>query len=200
MNIHLLRSPELNHETYRNVLHLLQQFRGPMKFIECEEEVLRYTDDGEVTWVDKESFETSKVVPSYSIIESKFTFPFREKTKSWSQIFSECDEYRQQKRVSDKDIVVLLTDISNEYNWFGGVSPSMKNYFVHTSNWEYFFGSSIDIRFPIAYEVIIWVMRYFMFSSNDDIMKNTHQDPIGCIMDFCKEKPQIILKMRTADV
>lgn len=96
--------------------------------------------------------------------------------------------------------MVLLTDISNEYNWFGGVSPSMKNYFVQTSNWEYFFGSSIDIRFPIAYEVIIWVIRYFMFSSNDDIMKNTHRKPIGCIMDFCKEKPQIILKMRTADV
>jgi hypothetical protein len=76
----------------------------------------------------------------------------------------------------------------------------MKNYFVQTSNWGHFFGYSIDIRFPIAYEVIIWVMRYYMFSKREDIWESVHKKPIGCIMDFCEDKSQIILKMRTADV
>lgn len=34
MNVHLLRSPELNTETYQNVMHLLQKFSGPLRFIE----------------------------------------------------------------------------------------------------------------------------------------------------------------------
>lgn len=205
MNIHLLRSPELNQDTYRNVLHLLQQFRGPMHFLECEEEILQYNpNEEEKVWQDRKDFEKSKtmhcmqsenVISEYSIM-----FPYKEKTKTWNQLFSECNEYRNKKKISENDIVVLLTDIGNEPNWFGGVSPSMKNYFIQTSNWEHFFGTGIDCRFPIAYELIIWVMRYYMFQTNEDIMKNIHQNPIGCIMDFCQEKSQIILKMRTADV
>ena len=205
MNIHLLRSPELKKETYRNVLHLLQQFPGPMNFIECEEDILQYSEvDEEREWENKGDFETLQEMENSNIINlksiSKIKFPYVEKVKTWKQLFSECDAYRVQKRISEDDIVVLLTDVSNELNWFGSISPSMKNYFVQTSNWEHYFGTNIDIRFPIAYEVIIWVMRYFMFSSNQDILNNIHKEPIGCIMDFCQDKPQIILKMRTADV
>jgi len=43
-------------------------------------------------------------------------------------------------------------------------------------------------------------MRYFMFENRDDLKEGVHHKPIGCIMDFCKDKSQIILKMRTADV
>jgi hypothetical protein len=43
-------------------------------------------------------------------------------------------------------------------------------------------------------------MRYYMFATNEAIMENIHETPRGCIMDFCQEKSQIILKMRTADV
>lgn len=204
MNIHLLRSPELQEETYRNVLHLLQRFRGPFNFLECEEEILQFAEyEEEVEWEDRKVFETSKEMPaSYSHMQksiSRIELRYREKVKTWKQLFAECDTYRARKRISSNDIVVLLTDVSNDLNWFGGVSPSMKNYFIQTSNWQHFFGTSIDIRFPIAYEVIIWIMRYFMFSSNEDIIRNIHQEPIGCIMDFCQEKKQIILKMRTAD-
>ena len=164
MNIHLIRSPELKEETYRNVLNLLQQFRGPMHFLECEEEVLQYSpDEEERVWENSKKFEKLKHIQFSSLTteasEHQINFPFRERTKTWKQLFSECDTYRSKKKISENDIVVLLTDIGNEPNWFGGVSASMKNYFIQTSNWDHFFGSSIDIRFPIAYEVIIWVMR-----------------------------------------
>lgn len=205
MNIHLLRSPELKEETYRNVLQLLQQFRGPLHFLECEAENLTFdTKTNNTVWKTQKEFETTNEV-FFEMLESnskynKIEFPFLEKTKTWEQLFEDCDNFRKVKNLSENDIVVLLTDIGNDKNWFGSVSPSMKNYFIHTSNWEHFFGNSIDIRFPIAYEVIIWVMRYFMFSSREDILENVHKKAIGCIMDFCQEKSQIILKMRTADV
>ena len=205
MKIHLVRSPELNKETYINVLQLLQQFPGPMSFVACEENLLVFNDDTEeILWQQKEDFEKMQLL---SIKESKssffstpkISFPFKEKKKTWEQLFAECDAYRNLKAIPDEDIVVLLTDVGNEPNWFGSVSPSMTNYFVQTSNWEHFFGNNIDIRFPIAYEVIIWVIRFFMFENRNKIDEGRHDKPIGCIMDFCQDKSQIILKMRTAD-
>ncbi|QBN17257.1 hypothetical protein [Flavobacterium nackdongense] len=205
MNIHLLRSPELNEETYRNVLHLLQQFRGPLHFQECEEEVLsKDYEEEEREWtnqIDFEKLNPSQLMYSQLVVsENSINFPYKEKTKTWDQLFVVCDKYRSKKKIDKNDIVVLLTDVGNKPNWFGGVSPNMKNYFVQTSNWEHFFGTTIDIRFPIAYEVIIWVMRFYMFPSTEAIMENIHKTPMGCIMDFCQDKSQIILKMRTADV
>ena len=209
MNVHLLRSPELNSETYQNVLQLLQQYNGPMSFIACEEEIIESDNEIETrVWSDKNDFEKSKEIPisqnsNQRIIQLKLPeirFPFKEKNKTWEQLFIDCDIYRDTKRIPKDDIVILLTDIGNDINWFGGVSESMKNFFVQTSNWTHYFGHSIDIRFPIAYEVIIWVMRYYMFSNREDIWKGVHKKSIGCVMDFCEDKSQIILKMRTADV
>lgn len=206
MELHLLRSPELNQETYRNVLQLLQNFQGPIKFIACEKDIIEDTfQTNERIWKEKKDFErlgTIKFSLSESNIENskEIQFPFKERVKSWKQLFEECDKYRKTKQINENDLVVLLTDVSNELNWFGGVSPNMKNYFIQTSNWEHFFGNTIDIRFPIAYEIIIWAMRYFMFEDNKSIMNGVHKQPIGCIMDFCEDKSQIIIKMRTADV
>ena len=205
MNVHLLRSPELEKETYRNVLQLLQQFPGPIHFIASEENLSDFsTEEDTRTWDNREDFEKLKKLPSMDcrrvFSTSEIEFPYFEKTKTWEQLFAECDHYRQVNSIPQVDIVVLLTDIANDINWFGGVSPSMKNYFVQTSNWDHFFGNTIDIRYPIAYEVIIWIMRYYMFADNDAVWRGIHQESIGCIMDFCGEKSKIILKMRTADV
>ena len=204
MKIHLVRSPELDEITYSNVLQLLQQYRGPLQFISSENEMGFYIDESEEkTYLEKEEFEHKSMVLSsklMSIRESKISFPFREKVKTWKQLFKECDRYRQLKNIPTNEIVVLLTDIGNDKNWFGATSPSMKNYFIQTSNWSHYFGNGIDTRFPIAYEVIIWVMRFYMFPDNESVFRNIHKNPIGCIMDFCQDKAQIILKMRTADV
>jgi hypothetical protein len=205
MNIHLLRSPELNKETYRNVVYLLQQFQGPIHFIASEENLSDISSEEEnKLWESTENTEKSNNPSSINFEKntsiSEFKIPNILKTKTWEQLFAECDNFRQVNSIPKEDIVVLLTNISNDINWFGGVSFSMKNYFIHTSNWEQYFGNDIDIRFPIAYEVIVWVMRYYMFANNQEIWIGVHEEAIGCIMDFCEEKKQIILKMRTADV
>lgn len=209
MNVHLLRSPELNKETYLNVLYLLQQFNGPIQFIACEDDVVEFDNETEIrTWNNKKEFEKAQKTPLNNIASQNkslfklpdIIFPYKEKKKTWDQLFSECDKYRNSKSLPQDDFVVLLTDVGNDINWFGGVSESMKNYFVQTSNWPYFFGYSIDIRFPIAYEVISWVMRFYMFPNREAIWEGVHGKAIGCIMDLCEDKSLIILKMRTADV
>ena len=105
MNIHLLRSPELKEETYRNVLHLLQQFRRPMHFLECEEEILSYNSLGEEReWENIKDFETSQEIQiNYSHsneTKSNIVFPYIEKTKTWSQLFLECQQYRSIKKIA----------------------------------------------------------------------------------------------------
>jgi hypothetical protein len=39
-----------------------------------------------------------------------------------------------------------------------------------------------------------------MYDTHEELLKNSHQRARGCVMDFCEEKEDIILKMRTGDV
>ncbi|MBK7967345.1 MAG: hypothetical protein IPK10_20085 [Bacteroidetes bacterium] len=39
-----------------------------------------------------------------------------------------------------------------------------------------------------------------MFKSNEEMAENYHPTSIGCLMDFCRDKREVSLKMRTADI
>jgi hypothetical protein len=209
MKIHLLRSPELKEETYRNVFNLLTQFRGSFQFIPSELE-----SDFEDIEVDYRSPTFSKRFEAFKrnhphraekkertlFDEFRNEFETKKNYKTWEQLFGECETYRKKYGIPNDELVILLTNFGNEENWFGAVSPSMKNYFIQTSQWDYFFGSEMDIRFPIAYEVVSWVLRYLMFDTDKEIINNIHFQSIGCFMDFCEDKSEITIKMRTADV
>jgi hypothetical protein len=127
-------------------------------------------------------------------------FPSTEKQATWDDLFFNCEKYRKTYRIPENDLVILLTDISNDKNWFGSVDQKMRNIFIQTSNWAHFFGSEIDSRFPIAYEVVVWILRIMMFRNRYEITQFLHMQPRGCMMDFCERKDQIVLKMRTADI
>ena len=200
MKIHLVRSPELKIETFHNVVNILHQYPGPLKFLAIEDGGIIPSSSQTRTWDNDEDFKRKELHDEvkFSLAEP-ILFPFNENMRTWEQLFEHCELYRAKNRVSTHDLVVLLTDDNNDKNWFGGVAPNMKDYFIQTSNWEAYFGD-VDIRFPIAYEVIVWVMRYYMFANNQAVYNGVHHTPFGCIMDFCQNKSQISLKMRTADV
>jgi hypothetical protein len=118
----------------------------------------------------------------------------------WEDFFEECSIARREYKIQENDLVFLITDRRNYLNWFGGVSPSRTNYFVQSSHWNLFFGADLDKRFPVAYEIAIWLIRYLMFDRREDILEATHKQPRGCANDFCQDKQEIILKMRTGDL
>ncbi len=205
--MYLLRSPELDVETYRNVLHLLRQFRGPVQFLETEADAVATDDDPPslIVWKGRKKFERMRLHEScqpsgYAAMKNEIVFPFEEPVKSWDELFLLCTKFRVSSSVPAEDLVMLLTDVANDMNWFGGVSPGKKDFFIHTAHWEHFFGQGVDIRFPIAYEVAVWVQRYVMFDNPREMLQNIHVQPLGCINDFCRDKSQIVLKMRTADM
>jgi hypothetical protein len=118
---------------------------------------------------------------------------------SWEEIFSICNRYRKRKKVNSNDIVILLTDEGNELNWFSGFDSENKgNYFIHASIWDLYTGG--DPRYPVAYQVVTLLLKHLMFENGQDASKAYHKITRGCMMDFCEEKKQISIKMRTADI
>ena len=211
--VHLIRSDEFQEEDFSQVVNLLKQFNGPIEFISAETKYLQSAPPV-LLWRSKLEFEKkttpqfssdlNQISPIYPMFESKpkqsIVFPVEVPSLSWDTLFAACNHYRGKHQIPEKDLVILLTDFSNDKNWFAGIDATMKNYFIQTSNWHHFLGNSIDSRFPVAYEIVIWLLRSQMFQNRQEIMDGVHKGSSGCMMDFCENKKDIILKMRTADI
>lgn len=205
MKVHLVRSKEYSAHSFQSVLQLLNQFSGPVQFLASESES-EITNAIAVDIADKETFERKERPPmsfyeeSYSreMPKMKIEFPYKTKQTTWENLFEKCHEYRRQNKIPQTELVILLTDISNEHNWFGSIDSDMKSIFIHTSDWHYYF-DGLHERFPIAYEIISWIFRTIMFDNRLEIKTSMHNESRGCLMDFCEDKKQIVFKMRTAD-
>lgn len=204
MKVHLIRSQGYSVEDFNNVLNLLNKHRGSIEFVPSEPVVLPQTERTE-RYDTKKDFETITRAyysenTEFRSYEKKISFPYETKALTWDQLFDVCYKFRRRNSISSEDHVILLNDIQNEKNWFASADHSMKNIFIQTNDWDWYFGSSIDDRFPIAYEIAAWLLRAMMFRSPLEVIENVHHEPRGCMMDFCEDKTQIILKMRTGDL
>jgi hypothetical protein len=96
-------------------------------------------------------------------------------------------------------IVILLTEHANHQNWFVGYDPNLRgNYFIHTDGWDHF--TSGDPRYPICYHIASTLLKHAMFDNPQEMGNYMHYESKGCIMDFCQNKTEVMLKLRTADV
>lgn len=199
MKVHLLRSKELNIEKFGNVLNLLKQFKGPCDFISEEPEPVQC--DLQNLQPESELEVKLKLQPTETTEDNLMdTSPYSGRTLTWDTFFSICANYRIEKNLPAEDHLFLLTDFGNNLNWFAAVGPSKRDYFIHASGWSNYFGAQVDERFPIAYEVVIWLIRHLMSDDYEGILHSVHRETRGCGNDFCQNKREIILKMRTADL
>ena len=123
-----------------------------------------------------------------------------EPIKHWDEFFKICDQFRSNKKIHDNDYVFLLTEHQNQEDYFGWTDEKLGNYFIQTSGWNRYFESQVNKHFPISYEVVAWILRSLMYDTQEELLKNAHIRARGCVMDYCDEKEDIILKMRTGDV
>jgi hypothetical protein len=201
IRIHLLRSAEYEQAKFDDVLHLLQSFPGCMSFLAGAEPIefsggLPSKGDPyqkKMPPVPVPAFSGGHV--SYSLKKS-----YREKkTITWKKIFESLTSYRIRHDIGNQEFLVLLTEHNNDYNWFSAGNPStQRDFFVQTEHWEYFSGS--DQRYPVAYQTVSGVLKQLVFTSFSDLMAHWHNEPRGCMLDFCAEKVQISLKLRTGDI
>ncbi len=203
MTIHLIKSEELSTEIFTAVYDLLTSVDGTLQF-KCNPESIIHFHHDELYrrfFPDEEEFTKMHPPPMYSMSRSRFniSFPTEVTTASWSTLFGKCEDYRKSRGIPKDDMVLLLTDIGNKYNWFATLDQEAPNNgFIHTADWEMFL--SCHRQFPIAYEVIALLMHRFSFDARKPIFDQAHKRAIGCVNDLCIEKKEIILKMRTADV
>ncbi|MFM7813835.1 MAG: hypothetical protein ACKO66_04895, partial [Flavobacteriales bacterium] len=215
IKVHVISNINTDPEVYSNLRNILQSHAGPVQYYFPNEQTETQEEGEDKEFSDSKKFSikwqrtflaapvdgsvSCKLFESDPPIET-YSFPFTKKVHTWTNLFSECDIYRKRAKIPAEDHVILLTPEYNDSNWFGGADERGNNYFVHSVGWNFYLGGSAAPQFPIAYECAVWILRRFMFRSLQDAAMHFHKEPIGCMMDFCEDKKDISIKLRTADV
>jgi hypothetical protein len=197
MKINLFRSDDCAPEVLEDVYNLLNTFNGPMKFV-MKPETTAFADFVPPAEDPYKKVLYEGVVQEFASIRFEDRY-FQRKTLAWNNIFLKCESLRKQHDIGRDEFVILLTSHNNDLNWFSAGNPlGPRDHFVHTEDWDFFVGS--DRRFPIAYQIASGVLKKFVFKNYDDLDAHWHQKPIGCMLDFCQNKQEIVLKVRTGDI
>lgn len=193
MNIHLICTPEYSEPQVKEVQELLSIQGAPLQI-----SVPDFTFDKtqfpflqkprRMYWGDGFSYDVSELVYGDG----------RGKPLTFDQLFALCQHFRGQSNVDPDDFVVLLTGHKNAFNWFSHVDTT-RNIFVQTSEWEYYISAAH--KYPVAHEVLTNILLYLMNGHDQELLTNDcHIEPKGCIKDFCQNKQQVSLKLRTGDI
>jgi len=117
----------------------------------------------------------------------------------WSDLFEICQTARRKNEVEADNFVFVLTEKPNENNFFGYLDPQHpRNGFIHAGDWERFIHCPTEL--PVAYHILALMVQKQMVESEAELAHILHKEPVGCVNDFCQNKREVILKMRTADI
>ena len=199
MQVHLIRSTEYSKEQFTEVVSLLNSFAGPVRF-KPSGSLFTYDDTPlEIEQVKEETFFIQKHLDVCNYMFRENSLPVERPVVEWENMFDICARYRKKEKIPNGELIILLTDVANENNWFSALDPkNTSNGFVHTGEWQYYVRCSGV--FPVTYLIASQLLRKHMFSNYEEMQRAMHDWPLGCINDFCEEKRNIILKLRTADI
>ncbi|MDC1244974.1 hypothetical protein N8Z79_05930 [Crocinitomicaceae bacterium] len=200
MKVHLIRSEGFKMEDYNHVFNILNQYTGGITFVPSEP-ILSLDSNFEISYESQNEYDIQKKSESdfSSFHSDDFTDP-SEKLYTWGELLSICNEFRVENNIPDIEQVLLLTEKKNDQRFFGGFDPiTLNNFFIDCSEWDDYF-KGFDVRFPIAFSIAGWLMRKVIFASAEEGYAALHKEPRGCFMDYCIDKREIKLQMRTADI
>ncbi|WP_062542441.1 hypothetical protein [Rufibacter tibetensis] len=194
MKIHLIRSSSFTKESYSEVLMLLKAVSGPLNFISCPDSGHRYV------W-RKEADLRKEYQGRVSQLAGSCSFDEREEegiSLEWQDLFDLCTIYRGSNNIPEEDYVIFLTPIPNPNYWFCSFADQSKDIFIHTDEWGNYLPCSS--AYPIAYLIVSQVLQKLFYGTVGRKLERSHEEPRGCMNDFCREKAQILFKLRTADI
>jgi len=118
----------------------------------------------------------------------------------FEELFGLCRDFRRAANRGKEDVVVLLTSVPNSGNWFSAPDfDGSRSVFIHTEQWSDYVIDA-DPEPAIAYQVWENLLQLLAFSSIEDLSREAHDPPIGCINDMCSWKPDVTFKLRTGDI
>ena len=182
MNVHIIRDEHCPLAVYQNVFDKLSKSAGLIRFVKSKDDAL-IQDDTDDMFDEKER----KPINKYHFL-------------SFSQLYDICENYRKKHNIDTNDHVFLLSGANNYQNWFSNMDHERNNYFVQVTEWELFFGAELEVSFILCYQVMAWLLKRKIFFSEAEVMDAVHKKARGCMMDFCENKRDITLKIRTADL
>ena len=172
--VYLFASPEIKGSAtlIKRVLNELLKPKGPLVF-----------RAGSLTKSQQKSWEESLDKSSFYTTEKLINLSF---------------DARKLIKCNNDDFVVTLTSLRHFDNWFSATSG--RDIFVTTTDWDL-----ITKRDPfccMAHQVVENIFQSLLeiYWQNADGHSNVHMDPIGCLNDFCGSKPDVLLKMTTANI
>jgi hypothetical protein len=120
--------------------------------------------------------------------------------KDWGEFFEICKDWRKAKKVSNDDYVFLLTNHGNKDDYFSWTDEKLGDYFIHSPELGKYFNNPKNQHFATVYEIITCILISLMYDTQEEILNAAHQKARGCPLDFCDDKEDIVLKIRTGDV
>lgn len=199
MNVHLVRSEEVSPKLVEDTIDILHSVSGPVSFCTNVDNTSRFLEDEtEILLIREKEFTHKICLESRADLQMR-EFPLERATATRDSLFNKSETYRKKYNIPANEFVFLLTGVANDKNWFSMLDErNAFNGFIHTDDWDYYLRA--NPAYPIAYSVIELVLQKHMFSNREEAIDHIHHQPIGCVNDFCLDKKEVILKLRTGDI
>lgn len=107
-------------------------------------------------------------------------------------------DYRRKYKIDEADFVCLYTNTRLANNFFTH-GDGFRNFIIHSADWGLY--TNAGNEFPDAYLLYSNILKSFVYENYDMMYSHMHKDSsLGCYMDLCIHKREILLKLRTADI
>lgn len=176
MNIYITCTPEFSESKVDEIIALLSSIPGELKFIKGQ----------------------SLTQNLYKRLNPKFDDINSISSLSFEEYFDIVQGYRDIRDIDVNDFVILISSIRNNRNWFSAFNK--RNIFVHGVEWDFY--SNVDSKYGIAHQCVenIFQSLIELDINNISTNPNIHRNPIGCINDYCGHKPEILVKLQSANI
>lgn len=117
----------------------------------------------------------------------------------WDTAFTALDTIRNEQQVASESFIALLTHSPNELNWYAAQDErNMRNGFGHVADFSW--ATSAPRSVISAHYIIKGIYNALLTEAGLDWKDYWHDEPRGCLFDFCALKTDLNFKLRTADI
>ena len=127
------------------------------------------------------------------------TSPNYEGVLVWRDLFAILGQLRANGQFPPTTFVTLLTKTPNEQNWFAVPDPQeMRNGFVHYEDFSWI--TSAPSSAIAAHYTLKGIFNALLGDAQIPWQEVVHEDARGCLFDFCRDKRELGIKLKTADI
>lgn len=176
MKVYITATPDIKSDFINSVID----------FLKSEGDTIDFINLGQMDYIKLE------------YVNKKFKYKEKVKNLSFTEFFNLINYFRTLNQLKDDDFLILLTDISNNQEWYSAFNG--KNIFINCSEWTSVLGDKLV--YGIGYQCIENIFQSLIKLDINKYLSepNIHLQPSGCINDYCDEESQVLFKLRTGDI